>query len=111
LVKEGRRCPATRAGTPQARLLIRVDKLQLSAEMSATLSAQLKGLVARDLVADIVRAVMDESGQTPQHFEIEPILIEARQRVERFIRARVQVAGNNGPGCGGLRPPTGALIR
>lgn len=96
LVKMGRRCAATRASSPQAGLSIPVDKMQLSAVLSATLSAQLKGRVARDLVADIVRAVLDESGQTAQHVEVEYVMIQARQRVERFIRARVQVTGTTG---------------
>jgi hypothetical protein len=73
--------------------LIQADKMQLSAGMSATLSAQLKGRVARDLVDDIVRAVLDESRQTAQHWDVEPMMNEARQRVERLIRARVQVTG------------------
>jgi hypothetical protein len=55
--------------------------------MSETLSAQLEGRVASDLVADIVRAVLDERGQATRPWEVEPMMIEARQRVERFIRA------------------------
>jgi hypothetical protein len=93
LVKEGRRCAASRVGTPQATRPIPADKMQLWVGMSATLSAQLKGRLARDLVDDIVRAVLDESGQTAQHSKVEPMMIEARQRVERLIRARIQVAG------------------
>jgi hypothetical protein len=88
LVEEGRRYAATLLSTPQARRPILADRMQLSAGMSATLSAQLNGRVARDLVADVVRAVLDERGQTAQHWEVEPMMIEARQRVERFIRAR-----------------------
>jgi hypothetical protein len=61
---------------------------QLSAGMTATLSAELDGRVAGDLVADIVRAVQDESRQGGQDRSVESTILEARQRLERFIRAR-----------------------
>jgi hypothetical protein len=56
--------------------------------MSATLSAELEGRVARDLVADIVRAVLDEGRQDVQDRAAESVMLEARRRLERFIRAR-----------------------
>jgi hypothetical protein len=87
LAEAGRDCAATRAGTPQAVSPVAADKVQLSAGMSATLSAQLKGRVASDLVADIVRAVLDERRQAARLWDVEPMMIEARQRLERFIRA------------------------
>lgn len=61
--------------------------------MSATLSGQLKGRVAGDLVADIVWAVPDQRGQSNGNWEVEPMLIEARQRLERFAGAGA-VPGN-----------------
>jgi hypothetical protein len=64
------------------------DSRQLSAGMTATLSAELEGRVARDLVADIVRAVLDEGRQGAQDRAVESTMREARQRLERFIRAR-----------------------
>jgi hypothetical protein len=64
------------------------DSRQLSAGMTATLSAELEGRVARDLVADIVRAVLDEGRQGAQDRAAESTMREARQRLERFIRAR-----------------------
>lgn len=64
------------------------DNKQLSAGMITTLSAELEGRVARDLIADIVRAVLDESRQAVQDRAAESTMLEARQRLERFIRAR-----------------------
>jgi hypothetical protein len=55
--------------------------------MIATLSAELEGRVARDLVADIVRAVLDETRQAPEVRSVESTMLEARQRLGRFIRA------------------------
>lgn len=64
------------------------DSRQLSAAMTATLTADLEGRVPVDLVADIVRAVLDESRQVAQNRGVEPSMFEARRRLERFIRAR-----------------------
>ena len=64
------------------------DSRQLSAGMTATLSAELEGRVAHDLVADIVRAVLDEGRQDTQDRAVESTMLEARQRLQRFIRAR-----------------------
>jgi hypothetical protein len=58
------------------------------AGMTATLSAELEGRVAHDLVADIVRAVLDEGRQGAPDRAAESPLLEARRRLERFIRAR-----------------------
>lgn len=64
------------------------DNSQLSAVMTATLAADLEGRVPVGLVADIVRAVLDESQRAAQHRGVEPSMFEARRRLERFIRAR-----------------------
>jgi hypothetical protein len=64
------------------------DSRQLSAGMTATLSAELEGRVADDLVADIVRAVLDEGREDAQDPAVESTMLVARQRLERFIRAR-----------------------
>ena len=64
------------------------DNKQLSAEMSATLSAELEGRVPPGLVAEVVRSVLDESRQPAQQRAVEFTMLEARQRLERFIRAR-----------------------
>jgi hypothetical protein len=61
--------------------------MQLSAGMTATLTSELDGRVARDLIADIVRAVVDESRQTAPGRAVGSMMAEARQRLERFIRA------------------------
>lgn len=64
------------------------DTKQSWAVMSATLSAELEGRVPADLVADLVRAVLDESRQAAHDRGVEPTMREARQRLERFVRAR-----------------------
>ena len=60
---------------------------QLSAGMTAILFAQLEERAAIDLVADIVRGVLDEGRQSVQDRAAEPAMIAARQRLERLIRA------------------------
>jgi hypothetical protein len=64
------------------------QRRQLSADVIATLNAELQGRVAHDLVADIVRAVLDEEGQDAKDPTGESTILEARRRLERFIRAR-----------------------
>ena len=55
---------------------------------TATLSAELEGRVPADLVADLVRAVFDESRRSAHDRGVEPTMAEARQRLEGFVRAR-----------------------
>lgn len=64
------------------------DSRTLPAAMTATLSAELDGKVAHELVADIVRAVLDEGRQDVQDLAGESAMVEARRRLELFIRAR-----------------------
>jgi hypothetical protein len=64
------------------------ERRQLWAGMTATLSAELAGTVPRDLVAEIVRTVLDESRRDAQDRAVESTILEVRQRLERFIRAR-----------------------
>ena len=64
------------------------DTKQSWALMSETLSAELAGRVPPDLVADLVRAVLDESRQAAHDRGVEPTMREARARLERFVRAR-----------------------
>jgi hypothetical protein len=59
----------------------------LSARMTATLSAELEGSVAQDLVAEVVRAVLDESRPDAQDGAVQATMIEARQRLGRLVRA------------------------
>ena len=59
---------------------------QLSTVVTATLLAELKGSVPADLVADIVRAVLDENRSSDHNRGV-----EARRRLERFVRARSSV--------------------
>jgi hypothetical protein len=64
------------------------DRKQLAAGMTATLSAELEDRVPLELIADIVRAVLDESGRAADDELAESVMFEARQRLGRFIRAR-----------------------
>lgn len=61
---------------------------QLFAGMTATLSAELQGTVAHDLVADIVQAILDEGRRDGHQLAAEPTAHEARRRLQRLIRAR-----------------------
>jgi len=63
------------------------DSRQLSTVITATLSAELESRVPADLVADIVRTVLDESRQAAHEWGVQPMMIEARRRLERLIRA------------------------
>jgi hypothetical protein len=78
---------ASPAGTLRVSALPCNDK-QVWAEMTATLSAELEGRVPPGLVVEIVRAVLDESRQAARGRTVELINLEARLRLERFIRAR-----------------------
>jgi hypothetical protein len=60
----------------------------MQAGMTATLSVELEGRVPPGLVAEIVRAILDESRQAALDRAVELTMIEARKRLERFIRAR-----------------------
>jgi hypothetical protein len=93
---------ATHTGTMRASRPLMRDSRKLGAGMTATLSAELEGRVAHDLVADIVRAVLDEGQEAFQdgESESESAMIEARGRVERFIRAR----SSNNESSGTLAP-------
>ena len=64
------------------------DSRQSSTVMARTLSAELEGRIPADFVADIVRGVLDESRQTAPNRASEHTMLVARQRLERFIRAR-----------------------
>jgi hypothetical protein len=87
LVEDTRLCDAPRTSTLRASH-VTSDSKQLSAEMTANLSAELEGRVPPGLVAEIVRAVLDESRQAVQDRAVELTMLEARLRLERFIRAR-----------------------
>ena len=84
----GRRHDATQASTlPAPGHPTNSDNKQLSAGMTATLFAELEERAAVDLVADIVRGVLDESRQSAADRAAESAMIAARQRLERLIRA------------------------
>ena len=88
LASGGRRHDATQASTlPAPGHPTNSDNKQLSAGMTATLFAELEERAAVDLVADIVRGVLDESRQSAADRAAESAMIAARQRLERLIRA------------------------
>ena len=87
MVKDSRLCDAARTGPLRAGHSVS-DPKQVNAEMTATLSAELAGRVPPGLVDEIVRAILDESREADQHPVAEITMLEARQRLERFIRAR-----------------------
>lgn len=87
MVNESRLCAATRP-IPLRPSHASSDSTQLSARMTATLSAELEGRVPTGLIAEIVRAIQDESRQAAQDRVSEITMVEARKRLERFIRAR-----------------------
>ena len=88
LASGGPRHAATQASTVQAPgHPTDSDNKQLSAGMTATLFAELEERAAVDLVADIVRGVLDESRQSAADRAAESAMIAARQRLERLIRA------------------------
>jgi hypothetical protein len=96
-----------RHGAPAASTLLapghptNSDTKQLSAGMTATLFAELEERAAIDLVADIVRGVLDESRQGVRDRAAEPAMIAARQRLERLIRAgSFRWSGDDCPGVG-----------
>lgn len=56
--------------------------------MTATLTAQVDGRVPPGLVAEIVRSVLDEGRHGAPDRAVELTMLEARVRLERFVRAR-----------------------
>lgn len=88
MVPESRHCATPRPVTLRAPHVV-IDSTQVSAGMAATLSAELDGRVPIELVAEIVRAVLDESRQSGRDEAAESAMTEARKRLERFIRARL----------------------
>lgn len=88
MVQESGRCAVPRPVTLRA-THVASDSKQLSAGMAATLSAELDGRVPIELVAEIVRAVLDERRQSAREEATGSAMTEARKRLERFIRARL----------------------
>lgn len=88
MVPESRACAVPRPVTLRATHLAS-DGKQLSAWMAATLSSELDGRVPIELVAEIIRTVLDESRQSAREEAAESAMTEARKRLERFIRARL----------------------
>jgi len=107
VVEDSRLSAASRASTPPARTLparpaptralptrklwaskVSSDRKQLAAGLTATLSAELDDRVPLELIADMVRAVLDESRGAADEEFADSVMFEVRQRLGRFIRAR-----------------------
>jgi hypothetical protein len=68
----------------------------MSTAMTAALSAELDDSVPIELIAEIVRSVLDEGRQAALNAAEGAAMIEARLRIERFIRARTPSARTPG---------------
>jgi hypothetical protein len=64
--------------------------------MTAALSADLDDSVPIELIAEIVRSVLDDSRQAALNAAEGAAMIEARLRIDRFIRARTPGARTPG---------------
>ena len=60
--------------------------------MTAALSAELDDSVPIELIAEIVRSVLDDGRRSALNAAEGAAMIEARLRIERFIRARTPSA-------------------
>ncbi len=87
MVKDSRLCEAERTSTVRTSHVVS-DSKQLNADMTATLCAEVGGRVPPGLVDEIVRAIVDESRRATPGQTTELTMVVARQRLERFIRAR-----------------------
>lgn len=56
--------------------------------MTAALSAELEERVPTELIAEIVRSVLDDGRQATMNGADGAAMIEVRLRIQRFIRAR-----------------------
>jgi hypothetical protein len=64
------------------------DLRPLSADMTAIVHADLQGAVPSGLIADMLRAVLDENRLTKQQWAPEQLMLEVHRRLERLLRAR-----------------------
>jgi len=62
--------------------------------MAAALSAELGNAVPIELIAEIVRSVLDDGRLAALNGAENAAMIEARLRIERFIRARTPSASS-----------------
>lgn len=63
-----------------------------STAMAAALSAELDDTVPIELIAEIVRSVLDDGRRAALKEAEGAAMIEARLRIERFVRARTHSA-------------------
>jgi hypothetical protein len=93
---------------------VRSEARALSARLTATLAADPVDAIPSDLIGDIVQGVVDEHRQDVRRPTAGSMLLEARRRLERIRRARVDTTSTAGlPGAVGgavaarLRAATG----
>ena len=82
------------AATPTSELSasqLTSDLKKLAEAMTTTLSAELEGSVPCEIIAEIVRSVLDEGRRSAPDRGAEFTMREARQRLGRFIRARASI--------------------
>ena len=70
------------------------DVRRLSAHMAARLSTEPGSAIPGELIAEVVRGVLDEHRHDARQQAPVSLMREARHRLERFQRARVYVATN-----------------
>lgn len=87
VVEDSRLCAAPRISTLRASHAKNAKNTE-SVGMAAALSTELEGKVPDEIVAEIVRAVLDETRKATKDQVTELTMVEARKRLERFIRAR-----------------------
>ncbi len=75
---------------------MRFDARALSARLTAALAAEPAGAIPSELIDDIVHGVVEEHRQDARRPTAGSMLLEARHRLERIRRARVDSASTTG---------------
>jgi hypothetical protein len=82
---------------------VRAETRALSARLTAALAADPIEAIPNELIGDIVRGVVDEHRQGVRRPTVGSMLLEARHRLDRIRRARVDTASTTGlPGAVGV---------
>ena len=87
--------PSTPSVAESAALTDNVPRL--SARLIADLTADRENASGGDLIADVVRGVLDEHRHDARHPALASLLLEARHRLERLERARSDTPGRRFP--------------
>lgn len=75
---------------------MRAEARQLSARLTAALAADSVDAIHNELIGDIVRGVVDEHRQDARRPTAGSMLLEARHRLERIRRARLDATSSTG---------------